>query len=243
MQTDADAGAATGPRNRLRGPKYFIIGLNKTGTTSVRDEFGMLGFKVANFRTAQKLANECYFDGDWQPIIDFCRTAQVFKDAPFSYPGTFREIDAALPGNRFILTVRDSDEQWCDSLIRFHSRMFGRGGIPTAEDLQRAGRRRGMWLKKWSWRWRGFRLTLERRTPLPVNVTRLYGTTPEDPYNRERLKAAYNRHNREVAEHFADRPGDLLVINVSRPDDYEKFLKFVGMSAARNGFPWSRKGS
>lgn len=209
-------------RLRTRGKtRWFCIGRNKTGTTSLGAEFARLGFRVAPQHRAEILADRHYLRGEWGPILRYCGSAEVFQDVPFSWPGTYREVDRAFPGSRFLLSVRDDADQWYRSLTRFHAKLFGRdGALPTAEDLRRARYVR-----------EGFMAT----------TIRLHGTTEEAPYDPVRMKAHYDAYNAEVVEYFRDRPGDLLVLNVGRKEDYQRFLAFVGRTSDRDGFPWENR--
>ena len=112
--------------------KHFCIGRNKIGTTSLKCIFEDLGFIVGNQRAAELLTDRYYFSQDFSPITEYCRTAQVFQDVPFSYPETYRHLDAAYPNSKFILSVRDNADQWYQSITRFHSKHFENGQIPTA---------------------------------------------------------------------------------------------------------------
>lgn len=97
---------------RARGkPKIFCVGRNKTGTTSLQHALLDLGISVGDQRAAEELACRDYHRGEFAGIIAYCRTAQAFQDTPFSYPHTYRHVDAAYPGSRFILSIRDDPEQ------------------------------------------------------------------------------------------------------------------------------------
>lgn len=201
--------------------KYFCIGRNKTGTTSLKRAFEDLGFPVGDQVKAERLTGKYYFDGNFQPIIDYCKSAQVFQDVPFSYPETFKYLDKAYPGSKFILTVRGSSEQWYQSITRFHAKMFGRdGNIPTVDDLKSA---------KSSW------------PGLMYNVVRIHGTPDTDPYNKEIMIAHYEKHNRDVQEYFKDRPDDLLIINIGESDSYKKFVAFINADSPYDDFPWENR--
>lgn len=201
--------------------KVFCIGRNKTGTTSLKRAFEDLSYPVGNQRKAEILTGKYYFEGKFQPIVDYCKSAQVFQDVPFSYPETYKHLDKAYPGSKFILTVRDSPEQWYRSITRFHAKMFGKEGrVPTVEDLKNA-----------SYVWPGFM----------YNVVRVHGTQDDDPYNKEIMIAHYERYNQEVMGYFKDRPNDLLVINVAEKGAYRKFVDFLGVDSSCNDFPWENK--
>ena len=185
--------------------KYFCIGFNKTGTTSVKRAFQDLGIVVGDQATAESLFRHCR-EGDWEPLIAYCQTAQAFQDVPFSLTDTFPHLDRAFPGSKFILTVRDSPEQWYTSVVSFHSKIFGKGRIPTKADLQNATYRRPGWIGE------------------------LLSALPEqDPYNRELWISFYKMHNEVILSYFSTRPDDLLVLNVSEPNAYGEFCSFLGI--------------
>ncbi|WP_101676231.1 sulfotransferase [Alloalcanivorax mobilis] len=211
-------------RNRQQAKnkqKFFCIGRNKTGTTSLEKAFRDLRFVVGDQRRGELLADKYYFKGDFDPIIRFCKTAQVFQDVPFSYPETYKYLDAAFPGSKFILTIRDSPEVWYQSLTKFHTKRFGKNGkLPIGDDLLAAPYVR-----------RGF----------VYNTVRLHGTPDDDPYNKEIMIDHYIKHNQAVADYFIDRPDSLLVINVSKSDAYKKFIDFIGAESESRDFPWENK--
>lgn len=209
-------------KNKSNGKvKIFCIGRNKTGTTSLKVAFERLGYPVGNQRKAEILTGRHYFEGNFQPIVNYCTSAQVFQDVPFSYPETYKHLDNAYPGSKFILTIRDDAEQWYQSITRFHAKIYGKNGrIPTVEDLRSA-----------EYVWKGY----------AYNIIRVYGTADEDPYNKETMIAQYEQYNREVMEYFKDRPDDLLVINVAEPGAYQKFVEFLGVDSPYDDFPWENK--
>ncbi|MTT52803.1 hypothetical protein F1529_09940 [Alcanivorax sp. VBW004] len=183
--------------------------------------FGALGYPIGNQLKAEILTGKYYFESNFQPIINYCKSAQVFQDVPFSYPELYKRLDQAYPGSKFILTVRDNPEQWYRSITRFHAKKFGKDGrIPTVEDLKAAQ---------------------YVRPGFMYNVIRVHGTTDEDPYNKDVMIAHYERYNREVMEYFKDRPSDLLVINIAEQGAYQKFVEFLGVDSPYDDFPWENK--
>jgi|OM-RGC.v1.028315516 hypothetical protein len=99
QQLDTSRRALSAVRFALLGrnrPKIFVIGLNKTGTTTLAHTLQAHGFRVGDQSTAERLAPE-YISGQWEPILAYCNTAQVFQDFPFSFPETYRHLDKAFP--------------------------------------------------------------------------------------------------------------------------------------------------
>jgi hypothetical protein len=46
-------------------------------------------------------------------------------------------------------------------------------------------------------------------------------------YDREKFIAAYNRHHEDVRRYFADRPNDLLEMDITKGDGWEKLCPFL----------------
>ena len=201
--------------------KIFGIGDNKTGTTSLKSAMKNLGYRIGDQRKAEHLHLE-WANRDFKPIIDYSKTAEFFQDFPFSKPYTYIALDQAFSGSKFILTIRDNPEQWYNSLTRFHAKKWGKNGrIPTKEDLQNA-----------TYLWKG----------RPWQMNRLQKNTPEDdPYNKELLIEAHQRHNQNVKDYFKHRPDDLLVLNVSEKGAYRNLCEFLGNPVTREHFPWENK--
>lgn len=195
--------------------KIFCIGANKTGTTSLYHEFERLGYRVGNQIVAEGLLKE-YSENNFDKIIEYCQTADFFQDIPFSLPNTFKHLDKAYPNSKFILTVRNSPEEWYQSLVRFHSGIYGKdGNIPTAEDLKNA-----------TYRWKGWMWETNRI---------LFNTPETNPYQKDLVIKSYIDYNNSVLEYFKDR-NDLLVLNLAETGSYDKFTNFLGKKSTFNNF-------
>lgn len=204
--------------------KVFSIGKAKTGTTSLEKTFKLLGYVVGDQHAAERLLRH-YIHRDFGPIIKYCQTAQVFQDNPFGLAETYKHLDKAFPNSKFILSVRDSPDQWYNSLVKFHSKIFGNGSVPTANQLKNA---KYVW-KGWVWE----------------SLQEQFGVGERDPYNREKLITAYVRHNEAVVEYFRNRD-NLLVLNLADPASFQRFLEFIPEGYRRNRrtldrFPWENR--
>lgn len=205
----------------LGKPKIFCIGRNKTGTTSLTKAFRDLGYRVGNEEKAYTLLAS-YSKREFHPIIRYCKTAQVFQDVPFSLAYTYQVVDQAYPGSKFILTIRDSADQWVESLVNHHKRSFGKNRqLPTKEDLKKLYKIPG--LNRWDYE----------------NIK--YDLTEKNLYDEDFLKAAYNHHNDDVLNYFRYRKKDLLVINLSEYGSYQRFCDFLGESPQYEKFPHLNK--
>jgi len=202
--------------------KIFCIGLNKTGTTSLNKALVDLGIVVASESEAKPLF-AAWEKRDFKSIIKFCKRAQAFQDSPFSFPYTFIALDQAYPNSKFILTIRNSDEQWYQSIIKFHSKLWGSndGAPPNKEQLQKA-------------------FNDYKGRPWDVNRS-LFNTPESEPYKKDDLLEFYNSYNDSVINYFRSNPDRLLVVNLSEKNVYKNFVAFIGMESPYMDFPWENK--
>jgi len=61
--------------------------------------------------------------------------------------------------------------------------------------------------------------------------------------NEETYVARYEQHNKEVREYFADRPNDLLVIDLPNDDGWDRLCPFLGHDIPDKPFPHANKAS
>lgn len=163
-------------------PKIFCIGFQKTGTSSMRDALTQLGYRVAGvFGRNAKLSD--LRENFVEMGIAIAGEHDAVEDMP--WPLMFRELDAAFPGSRFILTLRDTD-QWYASIAGH----FGAN---------------------------------------PYHIQKLtYGDDAPAPVGHEaRYREVYEAHNAAVLDYFRDRPGDLLVMDLSKGDGWAELGAFL----------------
>ncbi len=208
-------------KQKNKDKKVFCIGRNKTGTTSLELGLKNLGFRLGNQRAGELLI-EAWAERNFKPIIELAYTADAFQDIPFSLPYTYQALDQHFPNAKFILSLRDSAEHWYSSMVRFHSKLWADGvRVPTTEDLKHAN-----YIRK------GY----------PYQARQLIYDVPlDDPYNKQCLFEHYYRHNENVRDYFRHRPNKLIVVNVSKPGDYNKMCNFLGKEPVGNDFPWLNK--
>lgn len=204
-------------------PKVFCIGSGKTGTTSVERALKDFGYKMGNQVQGELLIND-YANRNFKAIIDFCKTAEAFQDAPFCFQHTYMALDQYYKNARFILTIRDSDDQWYNSFLNSHIKKFGvNGGIPSWENLKNA-----------KYRYIGY-VSEVRKKVFGINES-------EEPYHEIKLKHYYNTHNASVKDYFKNK-SNLLVLNVSSDDSYSKMCEFLDKKPLYDSFPWENKTS
>lgn len=104
-------------RSSPTGPKVFGIGLNKTGTSTLGDCFGLLGLRHAGFSPGLL---EAWHRGDLATVLEATDHHDTFADWP--WPLVYEAIDTARPDSRFVLTRRSDPEVWLSSLRAHEAR-------------------------------------------------------------------------------------------------------------------------
>lgn len=116
------------------GGKIIGVGMQKTGTSSLRDALRMLDYSVGdnNYQLLFPILH-----GNYKKVFRKLSKYDAVEDNP--WPHIYREIDRAIPGCKFVLTIRE-EESWYQSVSRhigrlrdpMHEWIYGRNkGIPA----------------------------------------------------------------------------------------------------------------
>lgn len=185
--------------------RIFIIGRNKTGTTSIEKCLKGLGYLIGDQKTGELFLND-YAEGNFDNILKYCDSAEVFQDAPFSFPDTYKHIYKKYPNAKYILLERDSSDEWYQSLVRFHRKIISNGEPVTVDAL-----------KNFTYRHKGFLWKLEQV---------VFGVNESNIYDKDIYIKNYEKYNLEVKEFFAEK-GNFLSINLTDSDVSAKLAKFI----------------
>lgn len=181
--------------------KVFVIGLNKTATTSVHSALLEFDIMVGNQGIAEKLLDSIV-NRKYKELIFYCNTGEAFQDVPFSIPNVYKVLDEFFPSSKFILTIRDNKEQWYNSISKFHANLWGdNGDVPTRENLANS-----------NFIYKGYPLKL---------INYIFGNTN---YDKQVFCDVYEAHKQDVIAYFKNRPSDLLVVNVSKKIVIKNFV-------------------
>ncbi|MEM6891641.1 MAG: sulfotransferase, partial [Pseudomonadota bacterium] len=198
--------------------KIFGIGFNKTATTT-------LGYVMrdAGLRMPKQLDQEIFLDdvihrGDWQKLRDFCSTYDAFQDLPFSQNDVYIGCDALFPGARFILTERDPIA-WADSFVRYYRKSFDLETVEKTDEKTFLGK--SLYLKS------GYAHRVMRRL-LQESFAGETRVRWDLAFDKDFLIDRYQRRDAAVKAYFAQRPNDLLVLDLCEESDTGRLLRFLG---------------
>jgi hypothetical protein len=101
----------------LPRPKVFVIGLSKTGTTSLGDALELLSYRRTGWEDIRsRFLFRAYMRGDLTFLIDRTFEFDAFEDLPWSL--VYREMATLYSDAKFILTLRKSEDAWLKSIKR-----------------------------------------------------------------------------------------------------------------------------
>lgn len=201
--------------------KIFGIGLIKTGTTSLGQALGLMGF--GHCTGSGLIGNQLvghYISGNLQPIFDFVQAHDSFEDFPFCARGLYKHLDNQFPNSKFILTVRDP-ESWYSSLLNYFR------PAPTESS--------------------SLLVNSKNNSELPIGglyglinyMLATFGTI--DLADKDKLLEGFNKHNTEVQIYFKSRPDDLLVVNWTKGDGWKELSDFLGVPVSSCAFPHANR--
>lgn len=103
-------------------PKVFVLGLSKTGTTSIGDALERLGYRRLGWRDIRsRHMVHTWANGDLESLKGLTRYYDAFEDLP--WPFVYREMAEMYPDAKFLLSLRKDEDRWLRSM-RTH---VGRG--------------------------------------------------------------------------------------------------------------------
>lgn len=203
--------------------KIFCVGFWKTGTSSLEQLLLKFGFVVGNQSVAEILAEDWAVHRRDERIIKYCYTADAFQDMPFMFPDLYKVLDEAFPNSKFILTVRDTADQWFNSLCKFHIMKFSSAANrpPNEEDKRNA-----------IYRYKGF----------IYDTSVFFWDYPKIPlYDELAYKGKYSDHNNQVRNYFKNRDDQFIEINVAKVEDFNRLCSFLHVNTNIKNFPWENK--
>ncbi|MCU7835985.1 MAG: hypothetical protein KZQ83_12140 [gamma proteobacterium symbiont of Taylorina sp.] len=118
--------------------KVFVIGMSKTGTTSMETLLDNVGYRVCRGHWNNKDTNylcACYNYNDINEILNITKYYDAFADVPWGGTLLYEELVKLYPEAYFILTTRSTDN-WYESLVKMYEQFDD--NLETTMDTMRS---------------------------------------------------------------------------------------------------------
>ena len=199
--------------------KIFVIGFNKTGTTTLETALRLYGYHLPSQHQQEIRLSKSTFHTNYEEMTSFCTNYDAFQDMPFSQGLTYVAADAIFPNSRFILTERPATA-WFKSMCKFHKKVFNLDDVTklTEKDV----------LEKLTYLYPEYSHSNKERilssfenNSMKVNWEKLY--------DADWYIDMYERRNEEIKRYFMKAPEKLLVIDVTQEKTTEKICRFLNI--------------
>jgi hypothetical protein len=195
--------------------QVFNLGFSKTGTTSIEDALGILGYRVARGHWQNHFLGfleVLCVNRDFEEVLRFTQSYDAFCDAPWGGGTNIYEfLTARLPDARFLLTIRAPDA-WYRSFETMLT-VFD-GNLNTALSSYADA---GFWTSVY-WFRRIF------------DIQELAG-------EKEKIIARYEEYNRRVIGHFAALNRPLLILDLSEGHGWKPLCDYLEEPVPEQCFP------
>ena len=206
--------------------KYFGIGLNKTGTTTLNycfREFGLGPVLTRQETRVTTAVRQLLINNDSQPAIRLAGDYRSFEDRPWNIGHLYQQLDMQFHDSRFILTVRDPEnwwrsvEHWLTYVKPWMLEVYCRHMkvYPTMRKAQFLLSRHTRY-EPLGWRQK--------------KVARL----------KQKMLIEYERYNQEVVDYFSLRD-NFLAINFEETPGWDPLCRFLELPQPDSPFPHANR--
>lgn len=203
--------------------KVFGIGLSRTGTSSLDSALAALGLITIHFPsdplTRGEIAGHLAAGGPLR--LSVLESVDAISDTPVCC--VYQGLDAAYPGSRFVLTIRE-EADWLRSCEAYWRKPRGsrRTGLRVAFRRARMATSGG----------------LDFSAYVRLVNRHLYGT---ELFESARFAAARRRYEDEVARHFQGREDQLLRLDICSGQGWPELCDFLDVERPATPFPWANR--
>jgi len=104
--------------------KIFVIGSNKTGTTSLSTALNMLGFSVCPEYCYEPNSSilKNFQISNYNELFTHIKYFDAFQDRPWNHTDFYKILNEKYPDSKIILTIRDVDK-WVTSVKKWGNKI------------------------------------------------------------------------------------------------------------------------
>jgi len=208
----------------------ICVGLNKSGTTSFSAGLKSLGYSLYPEPVGHNTLLPDVYHRSYGSTLTALENERydLYQDMPFSLPGFYKEIYKMRPNDIYVLTIRDSVEQFVDTCLNFYKRQFSYGDINKFDESL-------------FYRYTHSNVVTVHLDNLYYSYFDLWGIKTFDNIEKK-LSDVYNKHIDSAVDFFeGNNIKNFKIINVSKENELENIAKWLGKESEEKNFPWLNK--
>jgi len=206
------------------------LGLNKTGTTSLKKDLVSLGYKLY----PEELSHQYVFPDAYQRDYHSTFSAldnpryNLYQDLPYSIPKIYKKIFREEKNDIYLLTVRNSTEEFVDSFMKYYEKYF-------------QFKSRNKFNQKTRYHFNHFYVDDITLYNLHYAFFDLWGF--EDFQSLEKkVGEVYTKHIDDCVDFFESKNyKNFQIINVSQNGELKKLSSWLGIKSDKEDFSWENK--
>lgn len=208
----------------FRSKKIICAGLNKTGTTSLAKSLKDIGLIQFPESIGHQFLTHSVVHGSYGNVINAIENIEYdfYEDIPFSFPKIYQSIFKYFPNEKYILTIRNSTEDWVNSCLNFYGEALKTekitnfdNKIPYKHQYSSVGN-----FHTYNWGYPMFKM---------------WGLKNSNNLKKD-LKRIYEKHNEDFIKFMEKNNGDYIVINVSKEGELKRLLEWIGIESSKENF-------
>lgn len=207
--------------------KCFCIGAHKTGTTTMNQLMGLLGYDCAPQAEVEMATTHQVQLGIYRELKEIVSRYDFFQDSPFAYGVVFVALDALFPDSKFIFTYRDPEEWW-RSNVNFTAKCLGIRPDELSHETVSSICSKNIG-KNYLRMGYGKDNRDYWRTACVSDLELAVYDDPSLSYDKNHNIGLYLSRRDSVLKYFSKRPSDLLVLDLSKEAGISRVVRFLGM--------------
>jgi len=208
---------------KIKKQNIICVGLNKTGTSTLMYSLIEKGYKF--FEVIPAIQSICpdIYHGDYNSLYSILENERfdAYKDLPFSLPDVYKKVHERRPNDIYILTVRENEDKWVKSFMRYFSLHLSNSKDSTHNTSTIHHYTICNTFEKTLINW---------MAPL-LSKMKIYNTENLE----EKLIKIYRDYNASVIDYFKDNK-NFMVIDVSKNGEHKKLMNWLNIETKKNNF-------
>jgi len=216
--------------NRSNKQNLICVGLNKTGTSSLSKDIVELGYSMCPENISHQFAFPDVYHNDYHTTMSLLNNPRFnfYEDLPFSLPNVYREIYKNRTEDLYVLTIRNSVDEFVESAIKFYNNYL------IHQDTKKFSH-------KQYYHHNYYYVDNINLCGLYYGFFELWGINNTQNIE-QKLKDVYNKHNDDVIGFFDKKTNsNFMVINVSKKGELKKLTNWLGVENDKQDFSWENK--